>query len=177
MTQQTFRKTIFLCFWDFFFLFFFIYNFLNEFSKKYWVTALVRSMTFIHKVWTKELSIFLVVKPQIGVQALPCHTREGVYLLLAAEATDHAVGKHHLVVLRVIVAHVTRVRLTTTRKPARHNQHGRYITAYIQGAPQYVKSIFVTHLIYYLKIKLPNISYDSLSFSMFSCKVLAQNIV
>ena len=126
----------------------------------------------------KSFPFVLVVKPQIGVQALPCNTREWeVYLLLAAEATDHAVGKHHLVVLRVIVAHVTRVRLTTTRKPAQHNQHGRYITAYIQRAPQYVKSIFVTHLIYYLKIKLPNISYDSLSFSMFSCKVLAQNIV
>jgi len=30
-----------------FFIFFFIYNFLNEFSKKYWVTALVRLMTFV----------------------------------------------------------------------------------------------------------------------------------
>jgi len=29
------------------FIFFFIDYFLNEFSKKYWVTALVRSMTFI----------------------------------------------------------------------------------------------------------------------------------
>jgi len=46
MTQQTFRKHIFLCFSDFF-IFFFIDNFLKEFSKKCWVTALVRSMTFI----------------------------------------------------------------------------------------------------------------------------------
>jgi len=48
MTQQTFRKHIFLCFSDFsFFIFFFIDNFIKEFSKKCWVTALVRSMTFI----------------------------------------------------------------------------------------------------------------------------------
>ena len=41
MTQQTLRK----CYW---FVFFgFLYNFLNEFSKKCWVTALIRSMTFI----------------------------------------------------------------------------------------------------------------------------------
>jgi len=41
------QKTIFCVFRIFFFLFFFIDNFLNEFSKKCWVTALVRSMTFI----------------------------------------------------------------------------------------------------------------------------------
>jgi len=48
MTQQTFRKHIFLCFSDFsVFYFLFIDNFLKEFSKKCWVTALVRSTTFI----------------------------------------------------------------------------------------------------------------------------------
>jgi len=37
----------FLYFSDFYiFIFFFIDNFLKEFSKKCWVTALVRSMTF-----------------------------------------------------------------------------------------------------------------------------------
>jgi len=42
------ETTIFLCFSDFsFYIFFVIYNFLNEFSKKCWVTALVRSMTFV----------------------------------------------------------------------------------------------------------------------------------
>jgi len=43
------EKNYFLCFSDFsfFFFFFFIYNFLNDFSKKCWVTALERSMTFI----------------------------------------------------------------------------------------------------------------------------------
>jgi len=42
------KHTIFCVFRVFsFFLFFFIHNFLNEFSKKCWVTALVRSMTFI----------------------------------------------------------------------------------------------------------------------------------
>jgi len=42
------KKTISLCFSDFFFfIFFFIYNFLKEFSKKFCVTALVRSVTFI----------------------------------------------------------------------------------------------------------------------------------
>jgi len=39
---QTQGRTIFLCFTDFF-----KYNFLNGFSEKCWVTALVRSMTFI----------------------------------------------------------------------------------------------------------------------------------
>jgi len=38
---------IFVFFGFFFFSFLFIDNFLNEFSKKCWVTALVRSMTFI----------------------------------------------------------------------------------------------------------------------------------
>ena len=40
------KKTIFV-FFVFSFSFLFIYNFLNYFSKKCWVTALVRSMTFI----------------------------------------------------------------------------------------------------------------------------------
>jgi len=44
MRQQTFRKNIFLCFSIFSFFFFFIDNFLKEFSKKCWVTALVRSI-------------------------------------------------------------------------------------------------------------------------------------
>jgi len=62
MTQQTFRQTIFLCFSDFFFFSFFIDNFLNEFSKKCWVTTLVRSMTFIgslNRFKLKETSHFL----------------------------------------------------------------------------------------------------------------------
>ena len=42
------EKTILcVCFWFFFFLFFFIDNFLNDFSKSCWVTAFVRSMTYI----------------------------------------------------------------------------------------------------------------------------------
>ena len=41
------KKTIF-CFSDFFYLFF--YHFLNYFSTKCWVTALVRSMTFIGRL-------------------------------------------------------------------------------------------------------------------------------
>ena len=49
MTQHTFRRNYIFVFSDFF-IFFFIYNFLNEFSKKYWVTALVRSMTFIESL-------------------------------------------------------------------------------------------------------------------------------
>jgi len=48
MTQQTFRKHIFLCFSDFsVFLFFLLIISFFFFSKKCWVTALVRSMTFI----------------------------------------------------------------------------------------------------------------------------------
>ena len=41
------EKKLYFCVFGFFFDFFFIYYFLNEFSKKCWVTALVRSMTFI----------------------------------------------------------------------------------------------------------------------------------
>jgi len=41
-------EKLYVVFFGFFiFLFFFIYNLLNEFSKKCWVTALVRSITFI----------------------------------------------------------------------------------------------------------------------------------
>jgi len=51
MTQHTFRKHIFFVFFGFFcFYFLFIDNFLKEFSKKCWVTALVRSMTFIGSI-------------------------------------------------------------------------------------------------------------------------------
>ena len=41
------EKLYFGVFRNFFYIFFFIDNFLNEFSKKCWVTALERSMTFI----------------------------------------------------------------------------------------------------------------------------------
>jgi len=42
------KKTIFgVVFFIFLFYFIYIHNFLNEFFKKCWITALVRSMTFI----------------------------------------------------------------------------------------------------------------------------------
>jgi len=41
------KNYVFVFFGLLFFILFFIYNFLNEFSKKCWVTALVRSITFI----------------------------------------------------------------------------------------------------------------------------------
>jgi len=41
------KTTYFVFFGFFFFIFFFIQNFLNEFSKTCWVTALVRSMTYV----------------------------------------------------------------------------------------------------------------------------------
>jgi len=43
-TQQTLRNTYFLCFSDFSVLLFSIFNYLKDFSKKCWITALVRSM-------------------------------------------------------------------------------------------------------------------------------------
>jgi len=41
------RKKLFVCVFRIFIFLIFFYNFLNEFSKKCWVTALVRSITFI----------------------------------------------------------------------------------------------------------------------------------
>jgi len=45
-TQQTFRKKTTFCVFRILQFLFYIYDFLNDFSKKYWGTSLVRSMTF-----------------------------------------------------------------------------------------------------------------------------------
>ena len=59
MTQQTFRKTIFLCFSDFFlFFYFFIDNFLNKFSKEMLSYRLGTVNDFHWELKTKQILTF-----------------------------------------------------------------------------------------------------------------------
>ena len=59
------KNFIFVFFGFLCFIFFFIDNFLNEFSNKCWVTALVRSMTFIREFkpvfrYSKPVKLFFI---------------------------------------------------------------------------------------------------------------------
>ena len=113
MTQQTFRKHIFLCFSDFyFFIFFFIDNFLKEFSKKCWVTALVRSMTFqISKsifIHLNELESISFISKWIGKSVKPMtigyrYPHLGVDGESAGLAAVHVVVELHTLVLHAAV--------------------------------------------------------------------------